>query len=830
MTSENVEYIDYLMPEEIEMSTIDTRSVASGLKQGLSEWLSNTLEGMDSDQREVLSSEIDGVHSVLANAGSGKTHCIISRAVKQIVRGVRPSNIVLITFTTKSALEIRARLGAVYKGVACSLLTEALSYPYVGTIHSFARTVLLKAGVRGFTVLSEYASQKILNRVVCETLGEERLGYGSELQNSIRRIWGVITDLMVNNELHYFCVLDLKGATLDSITSRCVLPRKAARKVESLNGVLRYLDGSSGSVLSVLSGGDSSASLADLLQQSGRDLATIKAEYASRAGLGEEELGRVLRGYLVEKYKQRGFEYVDLLYFCQLYLLCNQDSIAAVQREYTHFMVDEAQDVDSLQHSFLRAVCGVRPNMMLVGDTKQTLYYWRNARPELLSGLANLYVKPIELPLQGVVCVDKVTELHLRYNYRSTPALIRLANLFSDCFGEGVQHSKVGVRKEPSTPPVALVGGVVSAEKGEQLDPPLKDKKPRIRVLGFDSSLDEYRFIAEDIKSLVAGGVPLGDIAVIARVNRVLLDMEAALMKQKLSYQLSYDKEGDVKQSTFLFMKYLYNCVLDNRDLDSLSELLLMIRGIGERFVEKVRVRLGGYLEQGLGDKWTIYGIPQDTSVLESLGFGISKRQGDVLCKVLYKVLMPYASGIAEGVTRIPELNAKLIVDLGKVGRFSDDTREGRSGLQFEFTRESVEKALQVISWVYREMEKTGELFGLSEYERLFRVVGVLELGVQGEWHADRIQLSTGHLFKGREAEYVYVIGMNSSKRNAFEEEYERDDKCWHYVAYTRARKGLIVSGARVGAKGEPLKKNPYVVRYLKCLAQLNKEAEFATP
>lgn len=100
---------------------------------------------------------------VLAGAGSGKTRTVVYRVAYLIERGVRPENILLVTFTNKAAKEMLFRverlLGAFPKGL------------WGGTFHHVAnlllRTYAPALGYRpNFTILDDEDSRDLLGVIV----------------------------------------------------------------------------------------------------------------------------------------------------------------------------------------------------------------------------------------------------------------------------------------------------------------------------------------------------------------------------------------------------------------------------------------------------------------------------------------------------------------------------------------------------------------------------------------------------------------------------------------------------------------------------------------
>ena len=89
--------------------------------------MSDLLSGLNDEQREVALSH-DAPTLVLAGPGTGKTHAVIHRIAHLIDSGSEPSSIMALSFTNKSAAEMRARVNALIGATGRKVIA--------GTFHS----------------------------------------------------------------------------------------------------------------------------------------------------------------------------------------------------------------------------------------------------------------------------------------------------------------------------------------------------------------------------------------------------------------------------------------------------------------------------------------------------------------------------------------------------------------------------------------------------------------------------------------------------------------------------------------------------------------------
>lgn len=130
------------------------------------------LNDLNESQRKAVE-YIDGPSLVIAGAGSGKTRVLTYKIAYLLQQGVKPWNIMALTFTNKAAREMKERIG--------KLVGQDLAqHLYMGTFHSiFSRILRAEAQHIGFnnnfTIYDESDSRSLIKTIVKDLKLDEKV-------------------------------------------------------------------------------------------------------------------------------------------------------------------------------------------------------------------------------------------------------------------------------------------------------------------------------------------------------------------------------------------------------------------------------------------------------------------------------------------------------------------------------------------------------------------------------------------------------------------------------------------------------------------------------
>lgn len=149
--------------------------------------MENILDNLNKEQCEAVQT-LRGPLLILAGAGSGKTKLLTSRIAYLIQQGVRPRDILAVTFTNKAAKEMKERLGKI-------LGENVVKYMWVGTFHGICGRMLrenidnysFQSGKKldkNFTIYDETDSNAVIKQAVKKLNLDDKI-YAPKLVKSI---------------------------------------------------------------------------------------------------------------------------------------------------------------------------------------------------------------------------------------------------------------------------------------------------------------------------------------------------------------------------------------------------------------------------------------------------------------------------------------------------------------------------------------------------------------------------------------------------------------------------------------------------------------------
>ncbi|WP_114855810.1 ATP-dependent DNA helicase UvrD2 [Brachybacterium sp. YJGR34] len=215
------------------------------------------------------------------------------------------------------------------------------------------------------------------------------------------------------------------------------------------------------------------------------------------AGFDSRSISRILTQYEEVK-KERGvIDFEDVLLHLVGFLTERSDVAREVRGQYRHFVVDEYQDVSTLQHALLRLWLGSSDDVCVVGDAAQTIYTFAGARASYLLDFRKEF--------------QRARTIRLERNYRSTPEIVRMANSVLDGAKGRTRESRLTlVSQRPSGPPPVIES--------------------------FPDDPAEADGIAARIADLVAQGRPAAEIAILFRTNSQSEAFEQSLTFHGIGY------------------------------------------------------------------------------------------------------------------------------------------------------------------------------------------------------------------------------------------------------------------------------------------------------
>ena len=747
------------------------------------------------NEQQLTAVEAGGEVFVSAGAGTGKTAVLVERFVRAVCDdGLDVDSILVITYTRRAAGELRTRIRAELGARGRHDLARELDGAWISTIHGFCLRILkaypFAAGLdprfrelddAQAAVLRSEAFQKALAEF-CSGGEPERLRllatYGA---SGLRRmLTGVYETLRSAGR-----ELELGVGERPDLDERVDELGEAARAVghETAAQLLALLERDSrADRLLDLSGfriRDDHAAQYEEARRAVEQAALDEAASRDR-DLLQELLERFAESYAAEKAHESALDFEDLQLYARDLLRDHADIREREALRFRSIMVDEFQDTNRLQCELIDLLAGSSAELFYVGDEFQSIYGFRHADVRVFRERRARATQLLPLTL----------------NYRSRPEVLAAVNeLFGAHFGDEFQ-------------PLAAAAEFPNPVFGNPVEL-LVTEKASYHDTGVHWRRAEARAIARRVRELVeSGAATAGEIVVLFAAGTDAEVYEQELRRAGLPTYRATGKGYFGQQQVVDLLAYLR--LLQNRYDDRALVTVLASPFVGVSNDTLALIRRAAFrrpLFSGIERS-----LPEGLSADDERLLRAFKQRYDRLCAALPRLSLEQ---LCERVVSEHDYDLAVLAQWDGRRRYANMRKLARLARSYEELRgPDVEGFVRFV----------GEQEALGAHQ--------LE-AVAEEEGADAVRLLTIHAAKGLEFEVVIVADagrdkappsadeilalsdgrfgfkiadpVTTKRRGAFDyeevkaarkEEDEAEKLRLYYVAMTRARQRLIVSGA----------------------------------
>ncbi len=339
-------------------------------------------------QLKAVECDPDAALLIVAGPGSGKTRTIVYR-VKHLIdhHGIKPSEILCLTFSEKATEEMRTRIEKETKSAEVE----------TSTFHSFCLSVLEESV---FDTGISYKSGLITrtNTLVWGLRNIDKFGFESI------QIGNNAVDVIES-------IIDGISAFRDELVSPKELKDYVTRKKAELVAQKDQIAASGQSP-----GNGKKKASRKAAEQATPDLEDIEEQIAFVNQLAD--LQKVYESYESFKRKESLIDFDDMLQIVVELFRKRHDVLKRYQERYAHVLVDEFQDNNYAQLELVKLLCP-SGNVTAVGDDDQSIYHFRGAYLTIFEDFKQHYGANAR--------IEK-----LEQNYRSTKKVVALAKQLLD--------------------------------------------------------------------------------------------------------------------------------------------------------------------------------------------------------------------------------------------------------------------------------------------------------------------------------------------------------------------------------------------------------------
>ena len=250
-----------------------------------------------------------------------------------------------------------------------------------------------------------------------------------------------------------------------------------------------------------------------------------------------------------EKMKQfNAVDFDDLLFLPVKLFLGHPEVLEKYQNRWKYLLIDEYQDTNHAQYTFIKLLVEKNRNLCVVGDPDQSIYSWRGAN------MHNILHFEKDYPEAVVV--------RLEQNYRSVTTILDAANAL-------IRYNHERIDKK------------LYSDLGEG---------ERIGLYGAHDEKEEANFVSQTCARLIRKGYTADQIVIFFRTNAQSRALEDMFLLHRLPYRIiggiSFYQRKEIKD----ILAFLRMVVSDSDFISFLRTINLPKRGLGPSAIDKIRM------------------------------------------------------------------------------------------------------------------------------------------------------------------------------------------------------------------------------------------------
>lgn len=204
----------------------------------------------------------------------------------------------------------------------------------------------------------------------------------------------------------------------------------------------------------------------------------------------------IYKEYEKVMFKNKLIDFDDMMLQCHQLFTERKDILKLWQEKYKYILIDEFQDINTIQYDIIKMLALPENNLFIVGDDDQSIYRFRGSKPEIM----------LQFPQDFPNCKKTALEL----NYRSTGNIIKAADRL-------IKHNNNRFNKSYRA---------------------VRNSGRELTIRSFETLVQENQAIVDEIFRMAKEGTAYSKIAVLVRTTLYASGLIHKLMEYNIPFRI----------------------------------------------------------------------------------------------------------------------------------------------------------------------------------------------------------------------------------------------------------------------------------------------------